>query len=319
MSLGSVAGFALVFVVIAWSLSLIASLVLRGARARLQRLGPMAERRAAELAAIVPVSLAVISVATLVMQSTLGVDHCEAHDHHAHLCVVHGALWIERIWVVVTLAVAGSAMLVRLGLLIASFVRGSQSIRELHALSREAGDVRIVDSERAFCFVAGVARPSIYVSSRVWSSLSPSERSALIAHETAHVRQGDLRTRVVIEAFLVFAAPLVAERVRTCWLQASERLCDARAAGATGEPASVASAMVSLCRLHTSRPVASLGFTPTAGELAGRVHAVLAGGPTGERAATLLGRGVLVTSLLLVGAAIVAAEPLHHAFETLLG
>jgi hypothetical protein len=77
--------------------------------------------------------------------------------------------------------------------------------------------------------------------------------------------------------------------------------------------------MVSLCRLHTSRPAASLGFTPTPCELAGRVHAVLAGGPIGERAAAILGRGILVTSLLLVGAAIVAVEPLHHAFETLLG
>ncbi|MDQ3340841.1 MAG: M48 family metalloprotease [Myxococcota bacterium] len=279
----------------------------------------MAERRAAEVAAIVPVSLAVIFVATLVMQSTLGIDHCEVHDHHAHLCVVHGALWIERTWVVVTLAVAGAAMLVRLVLLVTSFVRGARSIRELHALSREVGDVRIVDSERAFCFVAGVSRPSIYVSSRAWSSLSAAERLALIAHETAHVRQGDLRTRAIIEAFLVFAAPLVAERIRTSWLQASERLCDARAADVTGEPASVASAMVSLCRLHVSRPASSFGFTPTADELASRVHAVLEGGPTGERAAVLLGRSALVTSVLLVGAAIVAAEPLHHAFETLLG
>lgn len=56
MSLGSLAGFALVFVVISWSLSAFASLVLRGARARLQRLGPMAELCAG--LALIPLVLA---------------------------------------------------------------------------------------------------------------------------------------------------------------------------------------------------------------------------------------------------------------------
>jgi Zn-dependent protease with chaperone function len=179
--------------------------------------------------------------------------------------------------------------------------------------------VRIVESERAFCFVAGRGRPAIYVSSRVWSSLSEPERAALVAHEAAHIRAGDLRTRMVIEALLVLAAPLTAARVRAVWLHASERVCDARAAHATGRPESVASAMVSLCRLQASRPAASLGFTPHPDELADRVRAVLAGGPLGERAATRLQRAVTAACAVLVAAAAAAAEPLHHALETLLG
>lgn len=319
MSVGSVAGFALVFVVCAWSTSAIAALALSRFRGHLQRLGPMAERRAAEAAAILPVLLAAVAVTTLVLQSTFGVDHCQAHDHHAHLCVVHGAEWTERTWVVVTLAIAGAAMLVRLGLVLASFARGARSIRELHAVSRASGEVRIVESERAFCFVSGRRRPSIYVSSRAWACLTGSERRALVAHESAHVEHGDLRMRAVLEAFLVIAAPLAGDRVRSSWLQASERLCDARAAEETGDPPSVANAMVALCRLNVSRPAASLGFPPTADELAGRVHAVLAGAPIGERAATILGRVLVAASLSLAATAVVAAEPLHHAFETLLG
>jgi len=319
VSLGSVAGFALVFVVCAWALSSIGGLVLHRSRRWLQRQGPMAERRAAEAVAVVPVVLAAVAVATLVLQSALGVDHCEAHDHHAHLCITHGAAWLERTSAMVTLAVAGAAMLVRLVLLVTSFARGARSIRELHALSRDAGDVRIVDSDRPFCFVAGPTRPAIYVSSRVWSALSEAERSALVAHERAHVRHGDLYLRVALEVFLVAAAPLVGDRVRAMWLHAGERLCDAHAATVTGEPANVASAMVALCRLNTPRPVASLGFTPTADELAGRVQAVLEGRPTGHRTAARLGRAVLTASLIVVGATIVASEPLHHVFETLLG
>jgi beta-lactamase regulating signal transducer with metallopeptidase domain len=173
-----------------------------------------------------------------------------------------------------------------------------------------------VESERAFCFVAG---GTIYASAHVWAALSESERAALVAHETAHVHQGDLRMRALLEVSLVLAAPLVGARVRELWIASSERLCDARAADATGEPACVASAMVSLCRLQASRPVASFGFTPNASELAGRVRAVLAGGPIGERAAAILHRTVLAACLALLAGSIVAAEPLHHAFETLLG
>ncbi|MBA2543068.1 MAG: M48 family metalloprotease [Deltaproteobacteria bacterium] len=320
MSLGAFAGFALVFVVTTWTLSALGAIALGQARSRLQRIGPMAERRAAEAVAIVPVVVGVLAVATLVLQSAIGVDHCEAHGHHAHLCITHGAHWIERAWVVVSLAIAGAKMLGRAVLMVASFVRGSRSIRELHQLSRDAGEVRLVESDRAFCFVADRERPAIYVSSRVWSALSASERAALVAHEAAHVRQGDLRKRALIEAFLAFAAPLVGDRTRAVWLQASERLCDAHAAAATGEPEAVASAMVSMCRLHTMRPtVPSFGFTPTVDELEGRVHAVLAGGPLGERAALVFGRVTLASCIAIAVLCVIAAEPIHHAFETLLG
>lgn len=316
MSLGVGAGFALVFIVIVWTLSALGGIALGWSRGWLQRVGPMPERRAAEVVAIVPIVMGVIVAAALLLQSTFGVDHCESHGHHAHLCVTHGSQWIERPWVVVALAITAATVLARLGLFATSFVRGARSIRELHRLSYDAGEVRLVDSDRAFCFVARLA---IYVSSRVWAALTTGERAALVAHEAAHVRQGDLRKRPVIELLLVFAAPLVGDRVRATWLQASERLCDAHAAAATGEPEMVASAMVSLCRLHATRPAPSFGFTPTADELTGRVHAVLAGGPLGERAAFALGRLVLAACLALALAAALGAEPVHHAFETLLG
>lgn len=318
MSAASLAGFALVFVVSAWTLSALGGVTLGFARSWLQRLGPLAERRVAAAVAIVPVVIASGIVTILVLQSALGDDHCPVHGHHAHLCLAHGTQWLELPSAVVMLAIAGSTVVGRVALLVASFVRGARSIRQLHVLSQPAGDVRIVDSERPFCFVAGGANPAVYVSARVWTALSGSERAALLAHELAHVRHGDLRMRAMLEALLVVAAPLVGDRVRTSWLAASERLCDARAAAAT-EPELVASAMVALCRLQTTRPAASFGFTPTARELAARVEAVLSGRPLGERAARWFGRTCVAACLLLVAGAAVAAEPLHHVFETLLG
>ncbi len=314
--IGALAGFALVFLVTVVTLSAIGALVLGAAHGWLHTSGPMVERRAAEAAAIVPVIVGVIAVATLVVQSMLGVDHCEVHGHHAHLCFTHGARWIERTWVVVVVAVAGATFVGRAAIMSATYLRGARSIRALYKLSRAHGDVRLVESDRAFCFVA---RRGVFISTRVWSLLPGGERDALVAHEHGHVKHGDIAKRVVLEALLLLAAPLVGERIRTAWMRASERLCDAHAASVTRDPEVVARAMVSMCRIGATQPVPGVAFTPTVDELAARIETVLAGGPLGERAAGVLARVGFAACLLLAVVGVAAAEPIHHAFETLLG
>jgi Zn-dependent protease with chaperone function len=210
---------------------------------------------------------------------------------------------------------AAATFVARALIMTITHIRGARSIRDLHRLSRQRGDVRIVESDRVFCFVA---RRGVFVSSRVWNTLPEGERAAVVAHEDAHLRQGDLRMRVVLEALLLFAAPLAGDRVRSAWLRATERLCDAHAASVT-EPETVARAMVSMCRLGASQPVPSFAFTPAARELADRIEAVLAGGPLGHGAAKTCARAAFVCCLALAVVGIVAAEPIHHAFETLLG
>ena len=77
MTLGALAGFALVFVVTAVTLSAFATLALQAFAGALRERGPMVERRAAEAAALLPVVVAVIAVAALTWQSLVGSDHCE--------------------------------------------------------------------------------------------------------------------------------------------------------------------------------------------------------------------------------------------------
>lgn len=319
MSLGAVLGFALVFVAIAWTLSALGGSVLSRAGHRLASAGPMAERRAAEAVAIVPIALAAAVVAALIAHSALGPDHCEAHAHHAHLCLAHGAAWLDRVWVIATLAGVAAVIVTRGSLLIAAAIQGARSVAQLRAVGTRNGDVCIVDCDRAFGFVAGYRRSTIFVSTRAWSALDASEQRALVAHESAHVRHGDLARRFLLECLLVLGAPLVAGRVRATWMPASERLCDARAVEETGDPAAVASAMVSLCTLNAGRPAHTFGFTPAAEQLADRVRAVLARTPIGQRAAAALTTTIAIVAVLLVGLAVLTAEPLHHAFETLLG
>jgi Zn-dependent protease with chaperone function len=318
VSIASLGGFALVFVLVAWSLSAIGGLALLGGRTVLRRRGPAVERRAAAIVAVVPVVLGFAVVAALIVRSLVGLDHCEIHHHHAHLCLVHGAVWLERAWVVAALATVAAVVTMRSAFLGANLLRGTRGLAELASVSTAHGDVRIVESERAFGFVAGLVHPAIYVSSCAWAALTEVERAALVAHERAHVTHGDLRVRVALEGLLALAAPLVGELVRSTWRSASERLCDTDAVNAVGDPPAVASAMVALCRLHASRPPA-LGFTPAAHELADRVQAVLSGEPSGERSAAIFARAVSAAAFTIIIAAALAAEPLHHALETLLG
>lgn len=315
MNVATLAGFALVFVVIVVTMSAIGALALGATRGWLQRVGPVAERRAAEAAVIVPVVIAVVGVVTLVVQSLLGADHCAMHVHHAHLCFTHGTQWIERTWVVVVIAVAAATFVGRAAIVGATYLRGARNIRALHEVSRRHGDLRIVESERAFCFVA---RGGVFISSRVWSSLPADERDALVAHEQAHVQHGDLAKRVLLEALLLFAAPFAGERARMAWMRASERLCDAHAASVTGDPEVVARAMLSMCRIGSMQNP-GFAFTPSVDELAGRIQAVLAAKPLGHHVAVVLGRVVIVACILLGVVGVAAAEPIHHAFETLLG
>lgn len=315
MTAGALAGFALVFVVTLVTLSSAGALVLAACKTRLARLGAMAERRAADAIAIVPVVVAAVVVGALVVQATLGVDHCVVHDHHAHLCFAHGTQWIERTWVVVSLAIALATVLARAVILVTAYLQGVASVRALHASSTPEGAVRVVASDRAFCFAT---RRGVFVSSRVWAALPERERAALVAHELGHLRHGDLGKRFMLELALLFAAPFVGDFVRALWLRSSERMCDAHAARVT-DPQTVASAMVSMCKLGSARPVAGFAFTPAARELAGRIEAVLAGGPLGERAARRILHAAVGACGAIAIAGTVAAEPLHHVFETLLG
>jgi Zn-dependent protease with chaperone function len=313
------AGFALVFVVLVVALSALASTVLAACDGALRRRGPHAERRAVVLAALAPVALAAAVLAALVGHSLLATDHCLAHDHHAHLCVAHGGAWLERPWVVAVLALALAGVAARLAVLGARVARASASIARLRRLSVPAGDVRLVDSPHAFCFVAGLRRPSIYASTTAWHGLADDERAAMIAHERGHVVHRDVGRRFALDLVLALAAPLAGGPLARRWSHATERLRDADAAAALGDPDPVARALLHVCRLERGVARPGLGFTARGRLLADRIEALLSAAPDGRPAARHLSIVVLVGLGGLVVLAAGLAGPLHHAFETLLG
>jgi Zn-dependent protease with chaperone function len=313
------AGFALVFVVLVVALSAFASAVVTLCDGRLRQRGPHTERRAVALAALGPVVLALGIVAALVTHSLVAADHCLDHGHHAHLCVAHGGAWLDRPWVVAALAIAVAIVAARIVTLGARVARASSSIARLRRLSAPSGDVRIVESPHAFCFVAGLRRPTIYASTTAWHGLAADERAAMVAHERGHVVHHDLIRRFGLDLLLTVAAPLAGGPLAARWSHATERLRDADAAAAVGDPDPVARAMLRLCRLERSAAAHGVGFVSRGRLLTERVEALLAAAPGGEPSARLLSTIVVVGLAGLVALAAVLAGPLHHAFETLLG
>ncbi|MBK9037429.1 MAG: M48 family metalloprotease [Myxococcales bacterium] len=266
---------------------------------------------------MVPPIAGALVVAMLILHSATTVDHCEAHDHHAHLCVAHGGAWLARPWAV---AVAAAALVVTLGraaLLLATLTAARARVRALAAVARTIDDVRVVDSPRRFCFVAGARRPMIYASTAALRALTDDERAAMLAHERAHVGARDVLWRRVLAAATLVAAPLAPGFVVGRWDDATERLRDRDAARVT-DPTAVAQALIAMCRGDVVA-VAGVSYAPTAAALARRVEAVLAAPPAGDDTARRLAIVAVALGATVALGLATFADPIHHALETLLG
>lgn len=318
---GTVIGFALAFITASWALSLIlgaAAWVLSRATAR----DPAIERAAATIAVVAPPVLGLAVVVAIVAQSLAAAggagDHCAPHDHHLHLCVVHGAGWGREAWAVVAIAVIGTVIAARVvGLGLVQW-RGARAIDDLRRVSIEERGVHLAPSDLPFLFAAGLARGRIFVSSAAWEALDEGERRAAIAHERAHIRHRDVLRRAALTLAASVSLPVLVDSVLRLWDSATERLRDRDASEATGDPAAVASALVVLARQGARAPSWSASFAPD-GELPLRVTSVLDDRPFHHRAAARIALGAGIASAAAVALAFAGADPLHHVLETILG
>lgn len=327
MTAASLVGFALALVVVAWLASVGLTGAVLVAQPWLRRCGPATERTATTLAIVMPPMIAVALVVPVVVDSVLaagtaGADHCGIHDHHAHLCVVHGGAWADAPGAIVALALVGALVLGRLSRLAWAVFTMRRAVARLDAslpAKVAAAELRLVPTTHTFCFVAGVRHPRIYIGAGLWQRLDDEARAALLAHERAHIAQRDPAGSIALAALAAFAPPGLAAVLQRRWAAATERLCDARAVAATSVDAVARALMVTARAERDPAPGdLALAFAPRA-DLADRVDAVLAEGPTGAAAAQTLSGAALG---LLGGVALLAAaaiDPTHHALETLLG
>lgn len=325
MAAGSIIGFAMVFVLVAWTSSALAALVLTRMRPMLGSLGSAAEKRAAAIALILPPLLGAIVAACLAAYSAypgwLGsADHCESHLSHLHLCVVHGGQWATRPWPLALVFALTTLALFRLARLGKTMLRGHRRVRLVQGASTRvlAGDIPVycTPSERHFCFVTGMRSPRVFVASSLWESSSPSQREAILGHEYSHVQNGDLWRSVVLSLCGFFGAPYLAAHFHRLWGEACERLCDRLTADRSGDSESVATALLHVARGHRAMP--AMAFMPKPESVNERIVAVLSQERTGHFVARRLLQGTAALVTISVMALAALADPIHHALETLL-
>ena len=319
---GSLVGFVLAFVLLAWALSAAAAGVVRSSRRRLAAAGPAAERRAAALALLAPPLLALAVVVSIGVTPFHRADHCEVHGHHLHLCMTHGAAWASQPFAVAIVTGVLAMLAIRAGSGIGALVRTRRAVQALARTGshrRVAGiDVVVAPFERRLSFTAGVRTPRIFLSTAVWDRLDEDERAALLAHEVAHARGRDVLWGMVLAAAAALGAPGLARSLRQRWRAATERLRDRQAAEVVGDPALVGAALLAVARVPAAPAFAGALDATADGELTERVDALLANGGDGADGARRIARVVVPALVGLTLAQAVWSEPLHHALETVL-
>lgn len=324
IAFGSLIGFALVFFCSTWVFSAAAGVGLRVLKGPLQKRGAGAEKRAAALALVVPPILGGLVTAALAgfsITSPNASDHCGTHDHHLHLCLIHGGEWAHRLWALASVSALSAFIAVRFARLSESLWLGRRRLQFVRRSSRRVqwGDalVFLAPSERAFCFVAGLLSPRIYVSVSLWERLSAEERDAMLAHEAMHISNRDLWASVALSVFALFGAPTLAAQYKRLWSESTERFCDRIAADNTGCNTTMATALLNLAR--GPRMAGTLSFLPKPESVEDRIVALLAQERTGRRLAKQIAWSAVVFVALAMMLTTALADPLHHAFETLFG
>jgi uncharacterized protein (TIGR03435 family) len=164
---------------------------------------------------------------------------------------------------------------------------------------------RVVDAAMvATPAVVGCLRPVVLLPIAAFSTLTPEQIEAILAHELAHIRRHDgiVNLLQVLAETVLFYHPAVwwvSSRIRT----EREHCCDDVAVAACGDPVRYAEALTELAAWNTT--ASRLALSATSGSLIRRVRRILGVSGGGSRRSTIgvLTTGLLVLLLVTVGAA----------------
>lgn len=240
-------------------------------------------------------------------------NHCRTHgDWHPHLCFEQfPAIQIEPLLAGALLLVPAILMVAAARHAMAALERRNRINALLHLLPAR-GLLRRIEGAGPMALVARPLRPVLLISNALLDGLTRRERRVVVAHEAAHLRQGDLFKSSFFEALLAIHLPASAARLRASWRQAIEERADDRVARRFGR---IATAQTLLKVVRQQRFPASVGLSASGANVAQRVERLLSSddrpSASAEWGTAFLAALALVSALPIAGA--------HHAIETLLG
>lgn len=179
------------------------------------------------------------------------------------------------------------------------------------------GALSVVAFDRPLCFVYGLRRPRLMVSTAAVDGLNVEELRAIIAHERAHLDRRDHWWRLAGHLAVLVHVPGIGARALARWSLASEAACDAAAARSVGSSTRVAEALVRFRRLAQSAGGCATTPWVTAFEAGGmleqRVGALLA-----PPAASAAQRMVALWPLMVAALIVWQQDTVHMTLESIL-
>lgn len=111
------------------------------------------------------------------------------------------------------------------------------------------GDVSVIAFRAPLCFVTGVLRPRLVLSTGILDRLDAIDVGAILAHEIGHVERRDPMWRRLGHGAMSFHLPGLGRRAFEQWALAAEFACDSTAANHLGSSGQVAGALIRFKRL----------------------------------------------------------------------
>jgi Zn-dependent protease with chaperone function len=164
----------------------------------------------------------------------------------------------------------------------------------------------VIESPRVLLALTGLLRPRIVVSSAVLKALSPEQLEAAVRHERAHLSSRDnLKRLAVVMTPVLLPFRSVFLELECTWARVAEWAADDRAAaGDSGQPIALASALVRVSRLGAvAAPALATSLVDAGQDLSARVDRLLNAAPSVVREER---EHRWVTGAILMGVAVAA-------------
>jgi Zn-dependent protease with chaperone function len=245
-------------------------------------------------------------------------DHCDVHDTHLHLCLIHPPLPADSMisWLLVTILAAMAVILA--GTYTLGLVRARRFYKALMMASHQhdGDDIRVVDWNIPLAISAGVYRMRVFISAQLMQILTSQQLEVVLAHEQAHSHRKDALRHLVGQALSFAHIPWLRRRLLADMDLACEQACDEAAASRTCDRLHVADTIVSIERLFGKQELPVTVLSISGSNISQRVESLLLEPavyvPTNRAYIVLIGITLLIASFAFV-------DELHHQTESILG
>jgi len=245
-------------------------------------------------------------------------DHCNVHDGHMHLCLIHPPLPVDGLLSLLLSMLIGGGSLLFVVVYSVNLLRACKHHKMLMVSSwqYDKQDIRIVEWSGPLAISVGIFRMHVFISEQLIQALKPHQLDIVLAHEQAHVERKDTLRHLLGHAISFAHIPWLRKRLLADMGLACEQACDEIAALGNGGRLQVADTIVSVERMFTVQHKSFSALSIVGSSVIQRVESLLRNPASGlpfQRTYFVL------LSVLILIVSFNSVESLHHHTESILG